>query len=79
MLPSDLQCLALFFSKSPNTSWLYLNMQHCHIGNAGLDILHWSLVTNDIKIDEINLKYNSLTSASAEKIVDLVTSCKTKN
>jgi len=78
LLPSDVHCLSLFLSKSPNKHWNSLYLYGCHIGDAGLRMLHQSLVTSGITIDMIELSYNSLTSQSSDIIVEIISSCKTK-
>ena len=77
LLPSDIHCLALFLSRSPNMQLKTLNSLLCHIGDAGLRILHQPLVNSSITIDKINLCNNSLTSQSSEIVCEIATSCKT--
>ena len=78
LLPSDLHCLTFFLSKSLNKYWKMLHFRKCHIRDAGLRVLHQSLVTSGIKINEINLEFNSLTSQSSETIVGIATTCETR-
>ena len=75
---SDLQCLEYFFSRLPKKKLSCLDMHNCDIGDDGLKMLHKSLILSGIAVDEINLKYNSLTSQSSQEIADIVTFCKTR-
>ena len=74
--PSDVHCLTLLLSTSPNKYWKMLSLLCCYIGDAGLQMLHQSLITNGITIDEINLVSNSLTSQSSEIMAEIIHSCK---
>ena len=73
---SDIQCLGLFLSTSPTKHWKVLNLWSCNIGDAGIRLLHQSLVTCDVLIDHVDLSNNSLTSRSAQEIADIVIHCK---
>ena len=73
---SEIQCLGLFLSTSPTKHWKALNLWSCNIGDAGIRLLHQSLVTSDILIDHMDLSNNSLTSRSAQEIADIVIQCK---
>jgi len=42
-------------------------------------MLHQMLTTNNIKIDAIDLRQNSLTSQVTQEIVNIITSCETKS
>ena len=78
LLPNDIRCLTLFLSKTVIKVWKTLDLSNCHIGDAGLIMLHESLITSGITIDKICLEGNSLTSQSSEMIIEIASSCKTK-
>ena len=79
LLPGDVQCLALFLRMSSNKYWWNLYLSECHIGDAGLRMLHQSLVDCGVTIDNIGLSFNSLTSQSSDLITEIASSCKTKH
>ena len=78
LLPTDIHYFTFFLSKSLHMKWREINMCKCHIGDTGFRLLHSTLVSSSIEIDEIDLRYNSLTSQSSQQINEILTSCKTK-
>ena len=78
LLPSELHTLIVFLTNSRNKKWLRLRLLLCHIGDAGLKLLHQSLHADNIIIEEISLSHNSLTTKSTQEVADIATFCKTK-
>ena len=80
LLPSDVNCLSFFLAKSPIRQWKRLELLNCNIRDIGCRILHHTVVeqSTPVTIDYINLSSNSLTSASAHYISEIVVSCKAK-
>ena len=78
LLPSDVSCLGLFLANSHIKHWKRLELLSCNIRDVGCRILHHSLVGNNVlvKIENLHLSANSLTSVSAHYISDIVVSCK---
>ena len=75
LLPSDITCLTTFLTYSPVKHWMILSFYLCYIGDAGLRILHQSLVTSGVTIKELTFHTNLLTSQSEEAVVEVVSSC----
>ena len=76
LLPSQVESLGLFLSKSHHRKWKEFNLSACHIGDHGMSILHQYLCGNradKLEITEINLSENNLTGASSLLIADIIT------
>ena len=74
---SDLECLIIFLTCSPNKQWKELNLWDCHIQNRGLQLLQHGLRSN-VTITELVLVENNLSAASSQTISDLTISCRVK-
>ena len=80
MLPTEVNCLGLFLTKSHIKHWKRVELLGCNIRDIGCQILHRALVgqIEPITIDYINFSSNSLTSTSTRYISDIVVACKAK-
>ena len=80
LLPNDVNCLGFFLTKFPVKQWRRLELLNCNIRDIGCRMFHHTLVEQSIPvtIDYINLSSNSLTSASAQYISEIVMFCKAK-
>ena len=66
--------LGFFLSRS-HRKWKKLNLDECHIGDHGMDIIHQYLCgdkANKQEITEIDLCHNDLTGASSHLIADII-------
>ena len=78
LLPSDVECLAIFLSSSSHKEWKKLDLSSCHIQDHGLQILQSGLRGSDVTITELWLWDNDLTAVSSSAISDLTISCRVK-
>jgi len=76
LLPSDIACLTIFLTNSLKRHWGYLTLSSCYIGDAGLKMVHQSLVTSGVTIESIFLDNNLLSSQSEEVLAEMVTTFK---
>ena len=75
LLPHHVVSLAFYLLKS-HGKWKTLNLDGCHIGDNGINLLHHYLsgnVEDKQEVTTINLSENDLTSASAPLIADIIT------
>ena len=78
LLPSDVECLAIFLSSSSHKEWKKLDLWDCYIQDHGLQILQRGISSSDITITELELSFNNLTAVSSSAISDLTISCRVK-
>ena len=74
LLPHHVVSLGFFLSRS-HRKWNELNLEECHIGDYGMNIIHRYLCgdkANKQELTEINLSDNDLTEASSHLIVDII-------
>ena len=74
LLPYQVVSLGFFLSRS-HMKWNKLNLNICHIGDHGLNIIHQYLCEHKVnkqKTAEINLGDNDLTGASSHLIADII-------
>ena len=76
LLPGDISCFITFFTNSSKKHWGYLSLNSCYIGDAGLEMVHQSLITSGVTFKTVDLNYNLLSSQSGEFIVEIVSSFK---
>ena len=76
LLPNDITCLTTFLTNSSKKHWTSLSLGSCYIGDAGLKMVHQSLVTSAVTIGEIIFSNNLLSSHSEEDLAKIVCSCK---
>ena len=72
---TDVECIAVFLTHSSNRDWVIMNFIGCHIKDQGLVILHGALQGGTIRIGELVLGYNGLTTSSSSLISDIVITC----
>ena len=78
LLPPQVVSLGFFLSKS-HRRWKKLNIDACHIGDHGINLLQHYICgdkTNNLEIKNISLVYNDLTVASSSLISDIVSHLK---
>ena len=79
LLPSDVNNIGLFLANLHIKQWKRLELLSCNIRDVGCRILHHTITCNSsITIENVHLSANSLTSASAHYVSDIVISCKAK-
>ena len=74
LLPHQVVSLGFFLSRS-HRNWNELNLDRCHIGDHGMNIIHQYLCgdkANKQEITEIDLSLNNLTGASSHLIADII-------
>ena len=80
LIPSDIECIALFLTSSFPMKWEKLDFLNCQIEDYGLYLLHHGLChSNDVFINELLLGYNGLTTLSSPFISEIVLKCKVNN
>ena len=75
LIPVEVTSLGFFLSRS-HKKLDELDLEYCHIGDHGINILHQYLCgdkANELKIEEIFLRDTDLTVASSPLISDLIT------
>ena len=76
---SDVECVTVFLTASSHKEWVGLYLSHCYIQDHGLHILHRGLLhCRNITIDQLELRYNGLTTQSSSLISDITVKCKVK-
>ena len=74
LLPHQVVSMGFFLSRS-HRKWNKLNLNECHIGDHGMNIIHQYLCgdkANKQEITKINLWNNDLTGASSHLIADII-------
>ena len=72
---TDMECVTFFLTHSSNRDWVILNFIGCHIKDQGLGILHNGLQGGTVRIRELTLGYNGLTTSSSSLVSNIVISC----
>ena len=75
---NDIENIAVFLTCSNIRQWKMLNLCFCDIQDAGLRILHRTLRSSTITIEELWLNYNVLSSSSDGCLSDIVINCRVK-
>ena len=74
LIPHQVVSLGFFLSRS-HRKWNELNLNQCHIGDHGMNIIHQYLYgdkANKQEITQIDLSMNDLTGASSHLIADII-------
>ena len=72
----DVECVTLFLTCSPYKEWKKLNLSSCHIQDHGCRVLHHDLMSSDVSIKKLGLRYNGFTRSSSSSINDLIIHCR---
>ena len=76
---SDMECISLFLTSSFTKEWVRLYLNSCYIQDKGLDILYRGLQHSaGIRINQLYLGDNGLTTKSSSLISKLTVKCKVK-
>ena len=75
---SDVECVTVFLTSSFHKEWVGLDLSGCYIQDHGLHILHRGLLHCRKIIDQLELRYNGLTTQSSSLISDIVVTCEVK-
>ena len=79
LIDSDVECLSVFLSSTFNKDWKRLNLHNCNIQDKGLNFLQRGLRhSSNVKINELILDYNGLTTTSSSLISELTVKCRVK-
>ena len=72
----DVECVTLFLTCSPHKEWKKLHLSGCHIQDHGCRVLHRDLMSSDVSIKELDLRFNGFTRSSSSSINDLTIHCR---
>jgi len=76
--PNSLEDLATLLTCSSCKHWLELDLNSCYIQDYGLLLLHRNLHNTSIRIDNLWLYNNDLTSSSDSCLSDIIVTCRVK-
>ena len=75
LLIKDIHTFSFFLTRSPTKTWKEVNLSRCYIRDFGLEVLSKTFLDsseNKIKIENLIMSYNLLTSSTINKLINLV-------
>ena len=75
LLVKDIHTFSFFLTRSPTKIWKEINLSRCYIRDFGLNIFSQGFLDsseNNIKVENLIMSYNLLTSSTVNKVFDLV-------
>ena len=75
LLIKDIHTFSFFLTRSPSKVWKEVNLSRCYIGDFGLEVFSQTFLDSSewkIKIGNLNMSYNLLTSSTMGKLIHLV-------